>query len=137
MHKFFCNYNSLTERYELTKSQGMMFRPQVNIQAESTLLPQIKGNIQSLYELIVHIKEQEKDENKLIILDETELLISNLFYSLFASPLELPSEKKVLTGRELSSAINLVSLLERDINIPEYNRMALLIKNNLLALSQN
>lgn len=134
MHKFFCNYNSLTERYELSKSQGVMFSPRVNVQAENTLLPQIKANLQSLYEIIVVLKENEKEEDRLTILDETELLLANLYYSLFASPLELPTEKKTLSGNEITSAINLVSLLERDINIPEYNRMALLIKNNLSRL---
>ena len=134
MHKFFCNYNSLTERYELSKSQGVMFSPRVNVQAENTLLPQIKANLQSLYEIIVVLKENEKEEDRLTILDETELLLANLYYSLFASPLELPAEKKTLSGNEITSAINLVSLLERDINIPEYNRMALLIKNNLSRL---
>ena len=129
MHKFFCSYNSLTERYELTKSQGL-FSQKANIQAENTLLKGLKDNIQSLYNLIVTIKENEKDENNLNILDQTELLISNLFYSLFASPLELHTTQ-TFTGSELASAITLVRLIERDINIPEYNRMAYLIKNNL------
>ncbi|MBO5394779.1 MAG: hypothetical protein J6A28_02615 [Clostridia bacterium] len=134
MHKFFCNYNRLTERYELSKSQGIMFGGKVNIQAENTLLPQIRSNLQALYELIVTIKDNEKEERRLALLDETELLLSNLFYSLFASPLDLPTERKTLSGNELASAIAIVRLLERDINIPEYNRMALLLKNNLLAL---
>ena len=134
MHKFFCSYNKFTERYELTKSQGVL-SPRVNTQAESSLLKQIKDNIQKLYELIVLLKENEKDEQKLLKLDESELLISNLYYSLFASPLELSEEKKSLSGNELAQAINLVSLLERDINIPEYNRMAMLIKNNLTSLT--
>ena len=132
MHKFFCSFNKLTERYELGKTQGLMFGGKVNIQAENTLLPQIKNNIQSLYEQIVLLKEGQNDDSKLTILDETELLISNLYYSLFASPLEL-TEKK--TG-ELTTdkAIELALLLERDINIPEYNRLIVLIKNNLQRL---
>lgn len=134
MHKFFCSYNKLTERYELTKSQGFIFNNRVNIQAENTLLPQIKSNLQGLYEQIVIIKENEKDENKLNILDETELLISNLYYSLFASPLELPQSNKTASGQELKNAMELISLLERDVNIPEYNRMTLLIRNNLSRL---
>ncbi|MBQ8909084.1 MAG: hypothetical protein IJY90_02205 [Clostridia bacterium] len=134
MHKFFCSYNNFTERYELTKSQGI-FSPRVNIQAENILLNQIKKNIQSLYELTVTLKENEKDEQKLITLDQTELLISNLYYSLFASPLDINENKRALTGTELAEAIKLVGLLERDINIPEYNRMALIIKNNLTSLS--
>lgn len=136
MHKFFCSYNNLTERYELTKSQGM-FCTKVNTLAEKTLLTEIKVNLQKLYELIVKIKENEKDENKLIILDETELLISNLYYSLFASPLDLPQNKTATTGLELTEAINITSFLQRDINIPEYNRMIMIIKNNLLMLSNH
>ena len=134
MHKFFCSYNKLTERYELTKSQGFIFNSRVNIQAENTLLPQIKSNLQGLYEQIVILKENEKDENKLNILDETELLISNLYYSLFASPLELTQSNKTASGQELKNAMELISLLERDVNIPEYNRMTLLIRNNLSRL---
>ena len=134
MHKFFCNYNNLTERYELSKAQGIMFGSKVSIQAENTLLPQIRSNLQSLYQLITSLKDNENIDSRLTILDETELLLSNLYYSLFASPLDLPTEKTPLTGKELASAITLVGLLERDINIPEYNRMMLLIKNNLTAL---
>ena len=135
MHKFFCNYNKLTERYELTKSQGIMFNTRVNIQAENTLLPQIRSNLQNLYEIIVRIKENEKSEDRLNILDETELLISNLYYSLFQSPLELPEKNTSLSGQEIKNALDLISFLERDINIPEYNRMSLLIKNNLIRLN--
>ena len=111
-----------------------MFGSKVNIQAENTLLPQIRSNLQSLYQLIVSLKDNENIDSRLTILDETELLLSNLYYSIFASPLDLPTEKTPLTGKELASAITLVGLLERDINIPEYNRMMLLIKNNLAAL---
>ena len=134
MHKFFCNYNRLTERYELSKSQGILFNGKVNIQAENTLLAQIKNNLQALYNTIALIKEKEKDESRLIILDESELLSSNLYHSLFASPLDLPPDKNSLDGSELKTAINLAMLLERDINIPEYNRMIVLIKNNLISL---
>ena len=137
MHKFFCNYNNLTERYELSKTQGIMFNNKINIQAENTLLPQIRNNLQSLYTLLVTLKDNEKDEHRLSVLDESELLLSNLYYSLFSSPLELPAERKALSGNELTSAIALVGLLERDINIPEYNRMALLIKNNLYSLQSS
>ena len=135
MHKFFCSYNNFTERYELTKRQSTLFSPRVNIQAERTLLQEIKQNIQKLYELIVVLKENEIREEKLNLLDESELLVSNLYYSLFASPLELQREKKAPTGNELAEAIKMASLLERDINIPEYNRMTMLIKNNLTSLT--
>ena len=91
MHKFFCNYNILTQKYELTNMRG--FKSMTTIQAENTLLPEIKQTIQQLYENIVLIKEEEKDEERLNLLDETELMISNLYYSLFATPLELIEEK--------------------------------------------
>ena len=133
MHKFFCNYNKLTERYELAKSQSFVFSPKVNVQAENTLLPQIKNNLQALYEQIVLLKEGQTNEEKLTILDETELLISNLYYSLFASPLNL-AETNPIDSSALKRAIELALLLERDINIPEYNRLIVLIKNNLQRL---
>ena len=133
MHKFFCNYNNLTERYELSKSQGFVFG-KVNAQAENVLLGQIKENMQSLYNLIALLKENEKEEKRLEILDESELLLSNLYYSLFASPFELSTETRPLSGSEFKEALALISILERDINIPEYNRLILLIKNNLSRL---
>ena len=42
MHKFFCNYNNLTERYELSINRGMAFKNNAQIQAENTLLPEIQ-----------------------------------------------------------------------------------------------
>ena len=100
MHKFFCSYNNLTERYELSKTQGIVFG-KVNVQAESVLLGEVKKNMQSLYNLTALLKENEKEEKRLEILDETELLLSNLYYSLFASPFELLGEKRTLTWNEL------------------------------------
>ena len=134
MHKFFCSYNNLTERYELSKTQGIVFG-KVNVQAENVLLDEIKKNMQSLYNLTALLKENEKEERRLEILDETELLLSNLYYSLFASPFELLGEKRTLTGNELKEALNLALLLESKINIPEYNRLITLIKNNISRLS--
>ena len=134
MHKFFCSYNNLTERYELSKTQGIVFG-KVNVQAENVLLGEVKKNMQSLYNLTALLKENEKEEKRLEILDETELLLSNLYYSLFASPFELLGEKRTLTGNELKEALNLALLLESKINIPEYNRLITLIKNNISRLS--
>lgn len=129
MHKFFCNYNSLTERYELGVTRNMMFNNRINVLAESTLLPEIKALLQELYENTLALKGLLTDEKQLKILDESELLMSNLYYSLFASPLELvegSSEAKTLLARN----VEIASELEAKINIPEYSRSAMIIKNN-------
>lgn len=133
MHKFFCNYNTLTERYELSLSRGNIFNNRISVQAEETLLPEIKENLQNLYEKVVHIKDNVSGEDKLSILDETELLISNLYYSLFASPLELSSNNSKNEDLKTlySSAVELASQIEKVINIPEYNRLISIVKNNL------
>lgn len=133
MHKFFCNYNNLTQRYELSQSQGFMFNRRIEVQKENNLLGQIKTNLQSLYDLVGSLKDGQNEEN-LLLLEESELLISNLFHSFFASPLEI--NKTEQNPNNLQKALELASLLERDINIPEYNRIILLIKNNLLTLER-
>ena len=135
MHKFFCNYNNLTERYELSLARNNFFTNKTSIQAENTLLPQIKNDIQTLYENIVILKENEKEEKRLNILDETELLLSNLYYSFFASPLELAQNKSSENNQILQSSLQLVNQLEKNINIPEYNRVVGIIKNNLQFLA--
>lgn len=43
MHKFFCNYNNLTERYELSLNNRSPFSLKINVLAERTLLPEIKS----------------------------------------------------------------------------------------------
>ena len=133
MHKFFCNYNNLTQRYELSQAQGLMFNRRVEVQKENTLLGQIKNNLQSLYDLVVALKEG-KEENCLLMLEESELLLSNLYHSLFASPLEI--NKITPCTNDLQKALELANLLERDINIPEYNRVILLVKNNLTQIEK-
>lgn len=131
MHKFFCNYNILTGKYELAQAKNNFFSNKSTIQAENTLLPQIKEDLQLLYENIVLLKEKENDENRLNRLDETELMVSNLYYSLFASPLELAHNKQSENDKILLNSLELINQLERNINIPEYNRIVMLIKNNL------
>ena len=79
-------------------------------------------------------KESEKNEDKLNRLDETELMVSNLYYSLFASPLELADNKQTQNKNALQKSLELVNNLEKNINIPEYNRLVTLIKNNLQLL---
>jgi len=111
-----------------------MFSVRVNAQAENTLLSEIKSDLQELYSIIVILEEKESEEDRLNLFDETELLISNLYYSLFASPLDLPAKERVLTGKEFSTALQLISNLEKAINIPEYNRTAGIIRNNISSL---
>lgn len=137
MHKFFCNFNPLTQRYELSQARnsfGGMFNVKASSQNENTLLGEIKTLLQELYIKIVLVKEKETVEEKLNILDETELLISNLYYSFFASPLELPANNIVSSGNELSTALEIVGKLEKIVNIPEYNRLVSIIRNNILSL---
>ena len=134
MHKFFCSYNNLTERYELTKSQSVLLNPKINTQAKQTILTEIQTSIQQLYSIIVILKENEQLEKRLDILDETELLISNLHYSIFSSPIELTTQKNHTDERTIDDAINIVSSIEKDININEYNRITAIIKNNLLQI---
>ena len=136
MHKFFCSYNELTGQYELSKNRPntTFFFQKVNTQAENNLINGIKSSLQELYILIVLAKEKEQDEKRLNIFDETELLISNLFYSLFTTPLELPSKETKANGSELAKALEITSKLQKEINIPEYNRLAMLIRNNISAL---
>ena len=117
MHKFFCNYNPLTQKFELMSgTRNNIFRNNTIIQEENNLITQIKNDIQQLYENIVFLKESEEDENRLNLLDETELLISNLYYSLFESPLELVEGKKEGDKDKCKLLIN--NLIQK-INIPE------------------
>ena len=133
MHKFFCNYNNLTEKYELTKNKSFVFNTNVNIAAENNMLEEIRNEIQSLYDLIVNLKEKTRDNDLLNLVNETELLISNLYYSFFASPLELPSEKtENLSEKEiLTKSLDISLSLEKKINIPEYNRLCHIIIEQL------
>ena len=135
MHKFFCSYNNLTEKYELTLAKNNIFTNKATVQAENTLLPQIRQDIQNLYENIVLLKENEKDEDRLNRLDETELMVSNLYYSLFASPLDLAEKETNNNQQILQASLELINNLEKNINIPEYNRLVGLIKNNLILLA--
>ena len=132
MHKFFCNYNSLTEKYELSLNRNMLFSPRINVMAENTLLPEIKKLLQEIYDNILLLKENITNEEQLKTLDNNELLLSNLYYSLFASPLELnsPLGMQGTIKDILSNTIGKVSSLIEKINIPEYNRLASLMLNN-------
>lgn len=131
MHKFFCNYNNLTERQELGLSKGLMIG-KVASMAENTLLPQIKSLMQELYTVISSIKEVDKTEDRQDNLDQSELLLSNLFYSLFASPLDIQENSSQDELKSLyQKGISLASEIEKLINIPEYNRTIGIVKSNL------
>ena len=130
MRKFFCNYNSLTERYELSLNSHSPFSLKINVLAERTLLPEIKELLQGVYDNTTLLKSQIAGDESLKMLDNGELLISNLYYSLFASPLELNDTPRTITNRELlTETIEKLSLLGEKINIPEYNRSVEIIKN--------
>ena len=130
MHKFFCNYNNLTERYELSLNNRSPFSLKINVLAERTLLPEIKELLQGVYDNTTLLKSQMGDEDSLKMLDNGELLVANLYYSLFASPLELNDTPRTITNRELlAETIEKLSLLGEKINIPEYNRSVEIIKN--------
>ena len=130
MHKFFCNYNSLTERYELSLNNRSPFSLKINVLAERTLLPEIKELLQGVYDNTTLLKSQIAGEDSLKMLDNAELLVANLYYSLFASPLELNDTPRAITNRELlTETIEKLSLLGEKINIPEYNRSVEIIKN--------
>ncbi len=132
MHKFFCNYNSLTEKYELSLNKNMLFNQKINVLAENTLLPEIKNTLQQLYDNTILLKEKISDDEKLKILDESELLISNLYYSLFSSPLNIDenTDNQVDIKTILVKCVEETSELEAKVNIPEYNRLCMLLKNN-------
>lgn len=135
MHKFFCNYNNLTERYELSLNNRSPFSLKINVLAERTLLPEIKELLQGVYDNTTLLKSQMGDEDSLKILDNAELLVANLYYSLFASPLELNDTPRTITNRELlAETIEKLSLLGEKINIPEYNRSVEIIKNTFQSL---
>ena len=134
MHKFFCIYNNMTEKYELSLLRGLNFNSKARVQAENSLLPAIRNSLQQLYSDLILLKEKITDELALTKLDESELMLSNLYYSFFASPLdilEIDFNNPISVKELLAKMIALLSELDGQINIPEYNRLARLIKNNL------
>ncbi len=132
MRKFFCNYNYLTEKYELGLNRNMIFNSKINVLAQNTLLPEINKLLQNTYDNNLILKDKITDEEQLKVLDENDLLISNLYFSLFASPLDL-NETKIETNSVkdlINKCIINCSQLEAKVNIPEYNRLCMLLKNN-------
>lgn len=136
MHKFFCNYNNITEKYELSHNKANIFNVRINAEEENNIMQEIQNGIQNLYDLITKIKDYYKDDENLALLNETELLLSNLYYSFFASPLQLTEENRenVELKSLLTKAFEEANNLEKLINIPEYNRLIEIIANNLQVL---
>ena len=132
MHKFFCSYNNLTEKYELSLNKTMFLNSKANILAENSLMGEIKDTMQRLYDNITLLKENITEEDYLTLLDESELLLSNIHYSIFSSPLELNDNpaSEVKLSKLLSDCIVCCSELESKINIEKYNRPCHILKNN-------
>ena len=133
MHKYFFKHNILTERRELAKGAGLFIQTLSN---NSSDMQTLKQTIQSLYNLIVLAKEKTTDGNQIDALCKIELLVSNLYYSFFASPLELPeNSSSSLSFRQLiAEAIKSSKKHIEQINIPEENRSALIINLDLQSL---
>lgn len=139
MRKFFCYYNDLTEKQELRLQKSPFTSSKILSSNQSTMLSEIQAILQQIYNDLITIKEKITDENILKKIDERELLLSNLYYSLFSSPLELvsPSQENI-TAKDLAIRLidNAIRLVEK-IDIPEYNRLATLLKNNFDSIHNN
>ena len=128
MHKFFLKHNILSEKEEINGVNNIFCQTLNN---NSTAMQKLKNTIQSLYNYLVLAKE--KDDSQIDDLCKIELLTSNLYYSFFASPLELPEKNsntlifRDLIINALEEAKNLIEI----INIPEQNRIASIIYINL------
>ena len=135
MHKFFCTYNHLTEKYELSLNKNYInINNKSKILAENNLLPKIKNLLQQIYSDLVVLKEKNKEIETLEKLDKCELMLSNLYYSFFSSPFELIEIDFNNTNNDkeiLNSLTKNIDEIISIINIPEYNRLCLLIKNNI------
>ena len=93
----------------------------------------LKNNIQDLYNYVIYTKEILTEDKYIDQLCKIELLISNLYYSFFSSPLNLPEKNSTLLSAKeyLTKSIELSKNLIEQINIPEQNRLAYLINLNL------
>ena len=97
-------------------------------------MPKIKNLLQQIYSDLVVLKEKNKETETLEKLDKCELMLSNLYYSFFSSPLELIEIDFNNTNNDkeiLNSLTKNIDEIISIINIPEYNRLCLLIKNNI------
>ena len=130
MHKFFLKHNTLTEKNEICKSNSIFVCSSSNNENSMVTL---KNNIQDLYNYVIYTKEILTEDKYIDQLCKIELLISNLYYSFFSSPLNLPEKNSTfLSAKEyLTKSIELSKNLIEQINIPEQNRLAYLINLNL------
>lgn len=129
MHKYFFRLNNLTENKELCKTNNVFCSTLSSLNE----LDKIKNTIQELYNNIIIAKEQPLNDLQSDQLCKIELLISNLYYSFFQSPLNLPEKNSTTTSLKeiLIKAIELSKNLIENINIPEQNRVAYIINLNL------
>ena len=82
MHRFFCIYNHMTEKYELSLLRGgLNFNSKARVQAENSLLPAIRNSLQQLYSDLILLKEKITDELALTKLDESECVGSFLTFA--------------------------------------------------------
>lgn len=131
MRKFFLCHNNLTEKDEIKTMTTSLFGRTLSIQSSS--MNEIKNIIQQLYNNLVSAKEVANQNQIIDDLCKTELLVSNLYYSFFASPLELPdkSETKTTLKNYILQSLDQAKNLIEKINIPEENRIAGIIYFNL------
>ena len=130
MHKFFLKHNILLEKDEIGKTSSVFCQSLSN---NSNSMQNLKETLQSLYNYVVLAKEKATTDNQIDLLCKIELLTSNLYYSFFASPLDLPEKSSSSqTLKELVyKAIEFSTVLIETINIPEENRIANIINLNL------
>lgn len=130
MHKFFLKHNILLEKDEIGRTSAVFCQSLSN---NSNSMQNLKETLQSLYYYVVLAKEKATTDNQIDLLCKIELLTSNLYYSFFASPLDLPEKSSSSqTLKELVyKAIEFSTVLIETINIPEENRIANIINLNL------
>ncbi len=130
MHKFFLKHNILLEKDEVGRTSAVFCQSLSN---NSNSMQNLKETMQSLYNYVVLAKEKATTDTQIDLLCKIELLTSNLYYSFFASPLDLPEKSSSSqTLKELVyKAIEFSTILIETINIPEENRIANIINLNL------
>ena len=130
MHKFFLKHNILLEKDEIGRTSAVFCQSLSN---NSNSMQNLKETMQSLYNYVVLAKEKAYADEQVDLLCKVELLTSNLYYSFFASPLDLPEKNSSSSSlKELvSKAIEISTELIEKINMPEENRLVNIINLNL------
>lgn len=130
MHKFFLKHNILLEKDEIGKTSAVFCQ---SLSKTCSCMQSLKKTLQSLYNVVVLAKEKAYADEQVDLLCKVELLTSNLYYSFFASPLDLPEKNSSSSSlKELvSKAIEISTELIEKINMPEENRLANIINLNL------